>query len=357
MISILFYFSEVICHILNLNYYVMSNVIEGLKSVIWAVAYAVEAAVTFLIVALTDFNSFILDVGNAVQTSFQIIKIWFYKFLTTIYYARVLLSNFGTAVLSAVSASVQQLFIFVSAVLHHILCCGKTVYLAVIFLFAELPLLIADVTYTVLKSIFCYVTLTASCATVSVSRRCVEMWTSIKGTSPEAYIGLFFTFLLIYFHKMLLESLKTFLVPLLARSLQVLKYILSFLTTKIRTIMQAIGDWLCPDCEDTHQSTVDTEPGSSSSVIASAEGRDDLMKTFDGSEDIDETYLHCLKNRLLEEQDKRLCVICQDQPKNIMLLPCKHLCMCMNCCLTLQYNDNSCPICRNVILDSWQVFI
>ncbi|XP_073277670.1 probable E3 ubiquitin-protein ligase LUL4 [Primulina huaijiensis] len=43
------------------------------------------------------------------------------------------------------------------------------------------------------------------------------------------------------------------------------------------------------------------------------------------------------------------CVICMTEPKDIAVLPCRHMCMCSNCAKTLRLQSNKCPICRETI--------
>lgn len=41
------------------------------------------------------------------------------------------------------------------------------------------------------------------------------------------------------------------------------------------------------------------------------------------------------------------CVICICEPRDTLILPCKHLCLCNNCADSLRYQANNCPICRS----------
>ena len=55
--------------------------------------------------------------------------------------------------------------------------------------------------------------------------------------------------------------------------------------------------------------------------------------------------------RIIEsERDKRLCVICQDQEKSVLILPCKHMCLCVNCAHSIASSRarmrRTCPLCR-----------
>ena len=44
----------------------------------------------------------------------------------------------------------------------------------------------------------------------------------------------------------------------------------------------------------------------------------------------------------LDAQDK--CVVCIERPRTVLLLPCKHLCLCKVC--LGQLPDANCPVCR-----------
>lgn len=63
------------------------------------------------------------------------------------------------------------------------------------------------------------------------------------------------------------------------------------------------------------------------------------------------------KDNLNRSNDDWSCIICQERLKCILLLPCRHVCMCSECNVRLQLYDNSCPICRNAIDDTMRVFV
>lgn len=52
-----------------------------------------------------------------------------------------------------------------------------------------------------------------------------------------------------------------------------------------------------------------------------------------------------------------LCVICQDRPKSIVLLPCRHLCLCRNCIHHLRSYRTRCPLCREHFRETIQVYV
>lgn len=49
----------------------------------------------------------------------------------------------------------------------------------------------------------------------------------------------------------------------------------------------------------------------------------------------------------VEEGIQRLCIICHDREKSVILMPCRHLCLCLEC--SNHSAVNSCPKCRTVI--------
>lgn len=54
------------------------------------------------------------------------------------------------------------------------------------------------------------------------------------------------------------------------------------------------------------------------------------------------------------EDDERLCVVCEDAKKEIIILPCKHMCLCTKCANFELIKE--CPMCRGKVEDSMTVF-
>ncbi|CAH0387614.1 unnamed protein product [Bemisia tabaci] len=63
-----------------------------------------------------------------------------------------------------------------------------------------------------------------------------------------------------------------------------------------------------------------------------------------------------LVNRLAREQEQRLCVVCQDKGKNVILMPCRHLCLCQSCWDVIKHQGKKCPICRRFVRKVISVF-
>lgn len=47
-----------------------------------------------------------------------------------------------------------------------------------------------------------------------------------------------------------------------------------------------------------------------------------------------------------------LCVICMEQPVEIVLYKCGHACMCNECVKQIRKESQRCPICRQIFLDA-----
>ena len=48
----------------------------------------------------------------------------------------------------------------------------------------------------------------------------------------------------------------------------------------------------------------------------------------------------------LSSLHRSTCVICLSDLRNVLLLPCRHLCLCHSCAENLKFQSSNCPICR-----------
>lgn len=52
-----------------------------------------------------------------------------------------------------------------------------------------------------------------------------------------------------------------------------------------------------------------------------------------------------------------LCIICEDNEKSVVLVPCGHLCLCKRCANQLSHYDQYCPLCRMLIHRKVDVYV
>ena len=64
-----------------------------------------------------------------------------------------------------------------------------------------------------------------------------------------------------------------------------------------------------------------------------------------------------LYEQVEREREDKLCVVCQDNEKCIMILPCRHLCICQDCQGPLQLQNNHCPICRRLVRQTIKAYL
>ncbi|CAF1181349.1 unnamed protein product [Rotaria sordida] len=73
------------------------------------------------------------------------------------------------------------------------------------------------------------------------------------------------------------------------------------------------------------------------------------------------SYARFMRRKLQQEltNDSCLCIICYNNRKNIVLLPCRHLCVCVTCSKQLWNNTQkqTCPICRNQVDNLLEIFV
>ena len=58
---------------------------------------------------------------------------------------------------------------------------------------------------------------------------------------------------------------------------------------------------------------------------------------------------------LLSRSDM-VCVVCMEREKKVVLLPCKHMCMCKVCTDEILAIKAQCPVCREPVVDSFAAF-
>jgi hypothetical protein len=79
------------------------------------------------------------------------------------------------------------------------------------------------------------------------------------------------------------------------------------------------------------------------------------------SRESDPTILKTLRRQLTDERERHLCVVCQDGIKSMLILPCRHACLCRPCAVEIitnaDVNQRLCPLCRQLMHEVIHVYI
>jgi hypothetical protein len=61
--------------------------------------------------------------------------------------------------------------------------------------------------------------------------------------------------------------------------------------------------------------------------------------------------------QLEHEQESKLCIVCQDRNRCVITLPCRHLCLCTECCSIIKRQHGLCPVCRQDVRRTMKIYV
>ena len=82
---------------------------------------------------------------------------------------------------------------------------------------------------------------------------------------------------------------------------------------------------------------------------------EELERTLKGTlESLDARKALLIRDQIDQQKEQRLCVVCQESEKSVVLLPCRHMCLCEACSTNNQVQF--CPLCRRPIAHRISVY-
>jgi len=108
------------------------------------------------------------------------------------------------------------------------------------------------------------------------------------------------------------------------------------------------------DVTDSDQETIDVQlPDQPSASTSSSQQHGYATRSKGSANNASRNNAIQLQQSLDKERERSLCVICQDQVKSVLVLPCRHMCMCVDCARTVVSGTHNqrriCPLCRGDI--------
>ncbi|CAM6104084.1 unnamed protein product [Calypogeia fissa] len=83
-------------------------------------------------------------------------------------------------------------------------------------------------------------------------------------------------------------------------------------------------------------------------AIGKGKAEEELV-TMREEQDRLKTVLETIQNNLVEEQEKKLCLICLESPKDAICMPCLHSGYCFRCLEEHRKRSRTCPTCRTIL--------
>lgn len=149
-------------------------------------------------------------------------------------------------------------------------------------------------------------------------------------------------------------------IVLVCIAMQVLFKIDTAFTTKLLALMQKIKEMISPYWQRPIPAQIDsrqTEDSLPRQVRFESESRANESAMVEQKKDVKAAT----QTSAEEEKELTICIVCQDEPRSTVLLPCRHLCLCRRCAELLldciNRRKRKCPLCRKDIAKIMDVYI
>lgn len=115
------------------------------------------------------------------------------------------------------------------------------------------------------------------------------------------------------------------------------------------------------DSDSDNESNAASESEMSEINIQLPSGPYDLRRSATPSRFTKNMSSEDLQRVIENEKERRMCVVCQDRSKSVLILPCRHMCLCVECgnhiARSRSRERRKCPLCRTKINTIMNVYI
>ncbi|XP_022244745.1 uncharacterized protein LOC111086394 [Limulus polyphemus] len=366
--------------LLNVNYTIVSNIVEICLSIWNLFKFLICTCVNGIVCALEDFSQFVQEIFEGIFVVIHFLWSLGEGFLDACASVVTLGRNLIISLLSfafGIIFAIQDQFTAFFEVITHSL---KLLCTSLVLLFQTIPnMLIHTIKISILSVFEIVLKFFSSISEVfhkinttvaNFDQKCRDAFFSIP---IDAYMGLGIALLSFYVMKTGVNYvvqhgifIPNFQVP------QHLKSMINYIISLFSHLYQWLISWLFYENEQNESDDEESDDqGTENEHFEEHEQQQELeeqplsnlnpskrksLSTIRLEESDDEDNDASLKVELERERERQLCVVCQDQLKSVILLPCRHFCLCQACRSAIIVLGSGCPICRRPILDYLHVF-
>ncbi|XP_003741350.1 uncharacterized protein LOC100900628 [Galendromus occidentalis] len=350
------FFADLVGYTIRVNYFLGEALFTLLSWAFGHVSTGTRALLALIRVALFDFGQFVEDVGNGLSSvvlGFDVLANLVAQFIHNIFYAFLSALASFVAVVIGVGSSV---YVTLSSVLDagkYLLQVGGKSF---ILLVQTLPLSLAEAFKRGARSVSNWCSQIADLTVDAVvtlydgfAQQAQNVRYLVKGLPGEAYLGLGLLLFIVFASHYALRLLYLNRVFLLHKVYQLSLNMLSALRDgSARLSWNALG------YGDNRVRDNDADESSGSSFDSPSPYNLRQRKKGPGARV--NSRLEQELQKLRQEKESRLCVICADRMRSVLIMPCRHFSFC-DPCLTQALEDKPhCPICRQHVRKKITVF-
>lgn len=338
--------TDFIAYTIRVNYLLGEALFTLCSWALGHVSTGTRALLAFLKLAIFDFGLFIEDLTgylSATVAFFEHATNYAGQFVFNIFHSFLsACADFVSVVIGVLTSVYVTLCSVLGAVRHVLDVAGRSFVL----LIQTLPLGIAEGIRQALRTIvqgYLAVKNVYINAMVSVYQSVILQYKNarslFKGLPGEAYLGFM---LLLVILLMLHYTVRKLYEKRVAIARQVYQLVARKLPLACRTVCVSVFNRVRAVRQELDE--VDSSPNSSFDTTPPYNLRQRKPNQLASS-----PRVASIRRQLQAEKESKLCVICSDNERNVVLLPCRHFSFCRNCVETAYKYNKYCPICRTGI--------
>ena len=362
--------------IVNVNHFIASNFVAIAAFVLGGVKSIVNAVFTAVFIALEDFSTFVGETSECVVTVIEAVFDAIDTFFANASWAA---SRSWAGVVGTLVASYNGLVSAFCAISDFFSLFGKSVVLLI--------KLIPQSLYHFINGVFGILNYIIT----SAQEAAVNAIGTFRAAPFEALIGVascaVLTYSLIRLAKRLIErhrrgfdtssAVRAFVAVTCFVYVHAVRAALTLVCFGLRCVATVLSNLHVPRFHhagvDNDEDDVDEGANAVPETIDSSDNEEneraaDKRRNYDRllqrresrrrRQNEEEDVEDLLFEQMEREREDKLCVICQDFEKCIMILPCRHLCICQNCSEPLRrLGNNVCPICRKNVRQTIKAYL